>query len=217
MVPGNSAIVYAGGQENGLVKIFRSPDAGDTWIDITENLDSLHSIYDRVYAVWVSPYDPDTVLLGTSRGVFACTFVGRERTRSWFQTPLKHSTRAFSYYQAKETVYAATEYNGVYCTADEGSSWQELNEGLYCLETLCMGLDSESGLLFVGTNGGAIWRLGIVDLNNDSEVDFSDFAVLVDNWMDTCFSPDWCQGSDLNSSGKVDARDLRNLANHWLR
>jgi hypothetical protein len=217
VAPSNPTIVYAAGQEDGYVKIFCSTDAGDSWGDITENLTSLHSLYDTVYAIWVSPYDPDTVLLGTSGGVFTSTFEGGEWKRIWNSTPLRHSTRAFAYYQAKETVYAATETEGVYCTTDDGSSWQELNDGLDSMATLCIGLDSENGLLLVGTDGGAVWRLGVVDLDNDGAVDFNDLAVFADNWTGTCSARDWCGGCDLNSSGKVDFRDLLNLVNHWLR
>ncbi|MHC4557873.1 MAG: hypothetical protein ACYS80_11290 [Planctomycetota bacterium] len=217
VAPGDPEIVYAGGLEGGYVKVYRSPDAGNSWVDISENLPSFHSINNIVYAIWISPYDPDKVLLGTSHGVFTSTFKGVEQIRNWSPTSLEYSTRAFSYYQSKETVYAATESQGVYSTADGGSSWQDLNDGLDCLETLCIDLDSENGFLFVGTDGGAVWRLGIVDLNNDNEVDFNDFIILAGNWMDTCDSGDWCQGSDLNSSGRVDFRDLLNLAGHWLR
>jgi len=219
VAPGDSAIVYAGGQEGGRPKILRSSDAGNSWEDITENLASLHSSYDTVYALWVSPYDPETVLAGTSGGVFAGTtrLVGRYAKTSWSPTPLSHSTRALAYYQAKETVYAATESQGVYCSADGGATWRPLNDGLGCLETLCIGLDSENGLLFVGTDGGAVWRTGIIDLNDDGAVDFNDFAIFSENWMCTCSGPDWCRSCDLNSSGKVDFEDLLNLANHWLR
>lgn len=219
VAPSDSAIVYAGGQENGYVKVLRSPDAGNTWIDITEGLASMHSRYDIVYALWISPYDPNTILASTSKGVFANTFIrqGRNLTRTWIPTPLEYATRAFAYYPAKETVYAATQDQGVYFTADGGSSWQELNDGLEILTTLSIGLDSENGWLFVGTDGGAVWRLNVIELNNDGVVDFGDLAIFANKWMDTCSGTDWCQGCDLNSSGKVDFKDLLNLANHWLR
>ena len=220
VAPSDSAIVYAGGQESPYAKIFRSTDAGATWSDITDNLNTmLPGGSGIVYAIWVSPYDPYSLLVGTSGGVFKTAApTGRDpRVRSWTNTSLVYSTRAFAYYQAKETVYAGTGGQGVYFTSDGGSSWQQLNDGLGCLKALSMGLDSENGWLYVGTDGGAVWRLGIVDVNNDGVVDFGDFAGFADNWMDTCSAPDWCRGCDFNGSGAVDAHDLQNLAGHWLR
>lgn len=219
VAPSDSAIVYAGGQENAYVKIFRSIDAGDSWTDITEDLASMHSRNNMIFTIWVNPYDPYSLLVGTSRGVFKTTApIGRDpRVRGWATTSLTYPTRAFAYYQAKDTVYAGTESEGVYFTPDGGSSWHQLNNGLECLKALSMGLDSENGWLYVGTDGGAVWRLGIVDVNNDGVVDFGDFAAFADNWMNSCSVPDWCRGCDFNSSGAVDAQDLLNLAGHWLR
>lgn len=219
VAPGDSAIVYAGGQEDAYVKIYRSIDAGNSWSDITEDLATMHSRNDIMYAIWVSSYDPYSLLVGTSRGIFKTTApIGRgPRERGWASTSLTYSTRAFAYYQARETVYAGTEGQGVYYTLDGGSSWHRLNDGLECLKVLSMGLDSENGWLYAGTDGGAVWRLGIVDVNNDGMINFSDYAVFADNWMNTCSAPDWCRGCDLNSSGAVDLEDLLNLAGHWLR
>ena len=191
VAPSNSAIVYAAGQENGYVKVFRSPDAGDSWEDITGALASMHGQFAVAYAIWVSPYGPDTLLVGTSEGVFArkTVMVGRKPQRTWIPTSIEYATRAFAYYPANGTVYAATESQGVYSTPDEGATWRTFNEGLGCLETLCLDLDSENGWLFAGTDGGAVWRIGVIDLNYDDAVDFSDFNVFANHWMDTCSGP----------------------------
>jgi len=123
---------------------------------------------------------------------------------------------------AQTTVYAGGQedyYAKVFCSTDAGSSWRELNDGLACLDTSCIALDSDNGLLYVGTNGGSVWRLAVapIDLNSDGIVNFEDYAVLAYNWLDECFVPDWCQGSDLNRDGIVDFGDWLDLANHWLR
>lgn len=219
VAPSNPAIVYAGGQDDAYVKIYRSIDAGDSWTDITGDLASMHYRNNTIFTIWVNPYDPYSLLAGTSMGVFkTTTSIGRDPIdRRWAPTSLTFPTRAFAYYQAKETVYAGTESEGVYFTSDGGSSWHELNDGLECLKALSMDLDSENGWLYVGTDGGAVWRLGIVDVNNDGDADFGDFAIFAENWMNTCSTPDWCRGCDLNASGTVDAHDLLNLAGHWLR
>lgn len=218
VAPSNSSIVYAGCQENYYPKIYRSTDAGNTWGDISENLGEMLSRYDTIYAIWVSPYDLYKVLIGTPRGVFVSTIEGGTLNISWSPTPLEHSTYAFTYDQVKGILYAATN-SGVYSTQDAGSSWRELNDGLGCLETLCIDIDSQNGLLFVGTDGGSVWRLDInpSDLDDNGIVNSGDFAIFASKWMDMCSTPDWCQGCDLNRSGKVDFQDLLNLVDQWLR
>jgi len=55
------------------------------------------------------------------------------------------------------------------------------------------------------------------DLNGDRIVNFYDFTILAYYWMDNqCLQPDWCQGSDLDNSGKVDFNDLAIFSKHWL-
>lgn len=163
VAPSNPSVVYAGGQVDDYVKIWRSDDAGISWVDITGNLDSFHSRYDLVYAIWVAPDDPYALVVGTSKGVYKTTPpAGRDTTtRDWSLTPLTHSTRAFAYDQAKGILYAATESQGVYYSNDRGTSWLELNDGLDYLKTLCIGLDSENDILFIGTDGGSVWRLDL--------------------------------------------------------
>ena len=130
VAPSDSAIVYAGGQDDGYVKIFFSINAGSSWTDITDDLASMHSRDDILYAIWVSPYYPYSLLVGTSRGVYKTIApIGRSSgITGWSPTPLRNPTRAFAYYQAKETVYAGTESEGVYFTSDGGSSWHQLND-----------------------------------------------------------------------------------------
>jgi len=175
VAPSNTSVVYAGGEMDTFVKIWRSENAGISWVDITENLDSFHSRYDLVYAIWVAPDDPYTLVVGTSDGVYRTTPGGRDpRISDWSRTPLTHSTRAFAYDQAKGIIYAATERQGVYYSKNRGSSWVELNDGLDYLKTLCIALDSENDILFIGTDGGSVWRLDLsetslsdVDLNSE--------------------------------------------------
>lgn len=55
------------------------------------------------------------------------------------------------------------------------------------------------------------------DFNNDTKVDFSDFAVLASYWQVTdCKNPDWCGGADLDTDDDVDFNDLRLFVEYWL-
>jgi len=56
------------------------------------------------------------------------------------------------------------------------------------------------------------------DLDIDGDVDFTDFALFADNWLETdCEeSNDWCGSRDFDKSGSVDIFDLAELARNWL-
>ena len=57
------------------------------------------------------------------------------------------------------------------------------------------------------------------DLDNDGDVDLSDFAFLADYWLDTnCSSGNmWCIGADIDIHGSVSVDDLSLLAERWLQ
>ncbi|MGB2863868.1 MAG: hypothetical protein WBC05_11130 [Sedimentisphaerales bacterium] len=162
VAPGAPATVYAGGQEDYYAKVFRSTDAGATWEDISGALTTMLSRYETVSAIWVSPYDPGTLVVGTSGGVFLSSVEGRNRTLTWNLTTIDHPTLDFAYDQATGTIYAAT-YFGVFSSDDVGSTWQEVNDGLGHLASLCIDIDVQNRLLYVGTDGGSVWRLSLPD------------------------------------------------------
>jgi len=55
------------------------------------------------------------------------------------------------------------------------------------------------------------------DFNKDTKVDFADFALLALYWKATgCSDPNWCEGADLDTNGKVDSNDLILFADYWL-
>ena len=56
------------------------------------------------------------------------------------------------------------------------------------------------------------------DFNNDTSVDFADFAVLASHWQETgCSDPNWCEGTDLDTDGNVDCNDLTLFVDYWLK
>jgi len=55
------------------------------------------------------------------------------------------------------------------------------------------------------------------DFNNDTIVDFRDYAILASYWREAdCNTPDWCGGTDLDTDGSVDANDLMLFCDYWL-
>jgi hypothetical protein len=55
------------------------------------------------------------------------------------------------------------------------------------------------------------------DFNNDTKVDFADFALFALYWQETdCIGPNWCEGADLDIDGSVDIYDLALFVDYWL-
>ena len=55
------------------------------------------------------------------------------------------------------------------------------------------------------------------DFNNDTKVDFADFALFALYWQETvCIDPNWCEGTDLNTDGSADIYDLALFVEYWL-
>jgi hypothetical protein len=55
------------------------------------------------------------------------------------------------------------------------------------------------------------------DFNNDTIVNFHDYAILASHWLQTnCQAPGWCEGTDLDISGNIDINDLMLFCEFWL-
>jgi len=55
------------------------------------------------------------------------------------------------------------------------------------------------------------------DFDNNTKVDFADFAILALYWQETgCNAPNWCEGTDLDTNGSVDFNDLMLFSDYWL-
>ena len=56
----------------------------------------------------------------------------------------------------------------------------------------------------------------IGDFDDDSRVDFVDFAVFAERWLSSDSNLLWCRGADLTNDGNVDFFDLKEFAENWL-
>ncbi|OHB74497.1 MAG: hypothetical protein A2Z25_22185 [Planctomycetes bacterium RBG_16_55_9] len=56
----------------------------------------------------------------------------------------------------------------------------------------------------------------MADFDGNTRVDFSDYAVLAEHWLQSDNPFFWCRGADLNDDGKVDFIDLDEFAGNWL-
>lgn len=56
------------------------------------------------------------------------------------------------------------------------------------------------------------------DFNNDTIVNFQDYAIFASHWQETgCSVPDWCEGTDLDNSEEVNINDLVLFCEFWLK
>jgi hypothetical protein len=152
--PTNGAIVFAGGGVGNAGRIYFSDRGGATWIERTGNLATLHSGYYAWAVRAVCGLPGGSLLAGTDAGVFRSDDGGL----TWTRTPLAHATRALLCDWAAGRVYAGTADQGMFGSGDRGATWQDLNDGLGFLKCLVLALDPVNGYLFVGTDGGGIWR-----------------------------------------------------------
>jgi hypothetical protein len=60
------------------------------------------------------------------------------------------------------------------------------------------------------------WQFLIGDFDGDIRVDFMDFALFAERWLESDNRFFWCHGTDLTNDGKVDFDDLRVFAGNWL-
>ena len=55
------------------------------------------------------------------------------------------------------------------------------------------------------------------DFNEDTKVDFADFAIFASYWQVVdCNDPNQCGGADLDTDGNIDSKDLTLFVDYWL-
>jgi hypothetical protein len=59
------------------------------------------------------------------------------------------------------------------------------------------------------------WQFRSGDFNDDTRVDFRDFAVFAERWLESDRSFFWCRGADLTNDGKVSFDDLKEFTKKW--
>lgn len=143
--PHDSATLYAG-TING---IFKSTDGGNAWNPVKTWIRSA-----SVLALAIDPRVAGTVYAGRSDtgGVVKSTDGGN----TWNDTGLtgRHVYDLALDPSASSVLYAST-FNGVFKSADAGSTWVLVSSGLNALNFYALVMDSEATTLYLGTENGA--------------------------------------------------------------
>jgi len=144
--PGNSNIVYAGGNPG----VYKSTNAGLNW--------SLSStgITGYVYDIKINPLNTNSIFAGSTDGVFRSTNAGG----SWSDVGCDSVTALLLNPAHPDTIYAGTGY-GVFISTNAGSSWSAMNGGLANLKVKALA-QNPGNYLFCGTAGAAYrWPLAV--------------------------------------------------------
>lgn len=100
-------------------------------------------------------------------------------------------------------VWAGTEFNGLYKLIPSTNTWTSysLPAAIGSSKVNDIAVDSYGNKWFVTDDGAA-------QLQNNGGFDWSQFANLVNNWLNSCSAGNnWCQGADADYSGTVDFTD----------
>ena len=231
--PENPDIIYAG-TYNG---INRSTDAGAHW----EAWDQGWPYEQWVFSIDFDPRDPNVM--------YACSKNGENKGngREGFQGTVMKSTDGGAnwfpitaglnldqeFYKIivdkhdPDTLYLATQGEGVLISRDGGAFWQPWNKGLTHMNigsTLIanpMALSADGDYLYLGTNGSGIFRRKLEttercpDLDGNGTVDIVDIMLVAVHWGATSADPDWDPRYDLDNDGDVDIADIMLVVTHW--
>lgn len=156
--------VFYTGSDDGFVQITR--DNGETWQNITpKNLGET-----LVNAIEVSPHDPATVYIATTKyklgdytpALFKSTNYGKSWSNISNGIPYGSYTRVVREDEnQKGLLYAGTE-KGIYISYDDGKNWESFNLNLP--NTPITDLKIKDNDLVVATSGRAFWILDNLQL-----------------------------------------------------
>lgn len=154
--PSNPRTVYAG---TSFIygEIFRSTDAGATWVR------SSPPSKPRINAIAIDPANPATVYAATDGdGVIKSTDRAVSwRTRTFDQGPFAGYVRALALDPSNPAVLYASTPNGVFKSTDGAESWRGVNRGLRGVDVTQLVVDpSAPGTVYAGSGASGVFKSG---------------------------------------------------------
>ncbi|MFQ5997154.1 MAG: hypothetical protein ACE5LA_06000, partial [Dehalococcoidales bacterium] len=135
----------------------KTTDGGKSWGPINSGLRSRF-----VRSLAIDPQDPEVIYLGTGDGELYRSEDGGKNWK-WSSAGMNpgESITAIAVDPAQPSVvYAGSIASGVYLSQDSGETWRQINEGLETRAILTLGVSSDGGVVYAGTQGGGVFRLG---------------------------------------------------------
>ncbi len=174
------------GSDDGLVHLTR--DGGENWLNVTPK--DLQECL--INAIEISPHDPSTAYLATTRykfndytpGLYKTTDYGKNWTSISSGIPYGAFTRVVREDEKqKELLFAGTE-TGIYISWNGGKKWQEFNLNLPVVPIT--DLMVKHGDLVVATSGRSFWVLDDLELIRQYRTElfslYKPEAAVLGNW-----------------------------------
>ncbi|NOU45612.1 MAG: T9SS type A sorting domain-containing protein [Bacteroidales bacterium] len=149
---GNEAMVLAG---TGLGGVLKSIDGGATWSESNAGI----AIYGNVTTLKM---DNGNIYVGTMGGIYKSDDNGNNWRSSYSGIKALIITYP-GFALLGDDLYVGSGYSGIFHTADEGTTWNDVNEGLPVNEWTLNNLYANETALFawdrVSFDGGASWEM----------------------------------------------------------
>jgi len=158
--PTRSGTLYASQYTGAL---YRSGDSGRTWELVKADIRALHdpSEAPKVQTIALDPSNAKKLYAGISNGILISKDAGVTWTRATSGLPDGLAVWDVAVDQRNPgIIYASSENNGVFVSKDGGSVWEQLNPGLTYRYARPLGLSPDGSVLYLGTWGNGVWRLG---------------------------------------------------------
>ena len=178
--PTDTNIIFAGGEHydagnNWVAGLYKSTDGGSDWEEIGASIAA-----DCINDVKLDPFNANKIFVGTVQGVYISTNNG-----STWQTPsvyMNATCIAVDPTTTNKLFVGCTD--GVYISTDGGSSWTMMNDGLFDKDVNCIDFDAINGVLYVGTDGGGVFRssVGTPVQDDDVQIRLPTAAILYQNF-----------------------------------
>jgi photosystem II stability/assembly factor-like uncharacterized protein len=154
--PQNHDVAWAGTLGRG---IFKTTDGGGGWTVASTGLGDL-----SVEALAVDPARPNVLYAGTfSSGVFKSSDGGATWAASRNGMRATESVKALVVNPLQpDVVYAGSYESGVYVSTNSGASWVLVNNGLRNRAIRTLSISRDGSVLYAGTFGEGVFRLGAV-------------------------------------------------------
>lgn len=161
--PTNANIAWASTAGGG---VFKTSNGGTTWVPTSNGL-----LDTMVMSLAGDPNNPDVLYAGTEgAGVFKSENGGASWQASSAGMNPNEPIGAIVVDPARsDVIYAGSWLSGVYLSENGGGTWQLINNGLRTRSVRTLAIASDGLLLYAGTRGEGIFRLGELIIPNLDE------------------------------------------------
>lgn len=145
--------------------VFRSPNNGSSWSEISATSTITRITKDRSLAVSSNEAGGTNIFVGThGSGIFLSTNNGG----SWTQVNTGLTNlNIYALATSGTNVFAGTSGGGVFLPTNNGANWTAVNTSLSSLHVISLTISADN--LFAGTENGGVWRIDTLNSRYESK------------------------------------------------